>query len=251
MTGANCGENGRGRLATAFGAAREALGMPSVVLGASYLGFGSLVRESGLGLAAGVTSTVTGWALPGQVALVELYGAGASIVAIGLAVALTNARLLPMTIALMPMLRGPGVPRWVFYLVAHFIAVTGWAFAMRRCPDLPPENRLPYFVGFAATLWLVTVAMTALGFGLAGTVPQSVSLGLVFLNPIYFMLVFAADLRHRARVIALCLGAAAAPPIHMIVPDWGLMITGLFAGSMAFAIDRHVSRRALKVRRDG
>ena len=59
-----------------FSAAKEAAGMPALVLGASYIGFGSLVRESGIGLGLGLFSTLSAWALPGQVALIELYGVG-------------------------------------------------------------------------------------------------------------------------------------------------------------------------------
>ena len=217
-----------------FAAGREAVGMPALVLGASYVGFGSLVRESGMSLWLGLFSTLSAWALPGQVALVELYGVGASLLVISLAVTLTNARLMPMTITLMPLLRDPAVPRWRYYLYSHLIAVTAWAFAMRRCPDLPPSLRLPYFIGFAVALWSASLIGTAVGFTLAEAVPRSVTLGLVFLNPIYFMLVFATDLRQRARVMALGLGAVLGPVLHLVSHDWGLMLTGLIAGTVAF-----------------
>lgn len=217
-----------------WGAARSALGTPALVLGASYVGFGSLIRASDLTLAAGLFSTVTGWALPGQVALVELYAAGASLLAIVLAVGLTNVRLLPMSLALMPHLRAPGARRWRYYAAAHLVAVTGWVHAMRQCPRLPPEERLPFLFGFAGTLWALCVAMTAAGFHLAGSVPGFVSLGLVFLNPIYFMLVLTAELRDRARLRAMALGALLGPPFHLLDPDWGLLLTGLAAGTLAF-----------------
>jgi hypothetical protein len=67
----------------------EAFGLPSFVLMLSYLGFGSLVRATGVGLLPGLVSNVTMYAAPAQVALVELYGAGASVTMISLAVALT------------------------------------------------------------------------------------------------------------------------------------------------------------------
>ncbi|HEY9548343.1 MAG TPA: branched-chain amino acid ABC transporter permease, partial [Kiloniellaceae bacterium] len=53
----------------------------------------------------------------------------------------------------------------------------------------------------------------------------------------YFMLVFVADARHRARVLALVAGALTGPPLHLLSPDWGLLLTGLVAGSLAFAAD--------------
>lgn len=224
-------------------AARDALGMPSVVLGASYIGFGSLVRESGLSVWLGLFSTLSGWALPGQIALVELYSVGASLIAISVAVGMTNARLMPMVITLMPLLRDRAVPRWRYYLYSHLVAVTAWAVAMRRCPELPAAERLPYFLGFALTLWAVTLVATAVGFFLAGWVPEPVKLGLVFLNPIYFMLVFASDVRLRARVIALLLGAVLGPSIHRVAPDWSLLLSGLIGGTLAWGLDRWLRSR--------
>ena len=229
--------------AAAWNGRRDALNAPALVLGASYIGFGSLCRASHLSLIQGLTSTTTAWALPGQVAMIELYGVGASFVAIVLAVALANARLLPMTITLTPLLRSADTPRWRIYLAAHFIAVTAWAQGMQRCPNLPREHRLPYFFGFATTLWLVTLVGTVVGFFAAGQLPASVSLGLVFLNPIYFMLVFLVDLRQRLRALALGLGAVLGPALATVAADWALPLTGLLAGSAAFLIDRHLGRR--------
>ena len=215
---------------------RHAIGAPSLVLFASYLGFGALVRASDLHLIHGLFSTLTGWALPGQVILIELYVAGAPLLAIAAAVALTNARLLPMTVALMPMLRSSRWPRWLYYLAAHWVAVTGWAAALKACPSQPPEERLPYFLGFSTTLWTTTFAATGLGFWLAGSLPPLVSLGLVFLNPLYFMLVFAGDVPSRLRLYALVLGAVAGPAFHLLDPDYGLLMAGVVAGTAAFLL---------------
>lgn len=230
-----CFSESFGSPARAFlGAAREAMGAPALVLGASYIGFGSLVRASDMTVAMGLYSTFSGWALPGQVALVELYAVGASLAAIIVAVGLTNVRLLPMTLALMPHLRAPGTKRWVYYLAAHLIAVTGWVNAMRRCPDLPEEERLPFLFGFSGMLWVVCLVATVAGYYLAGSVPAQVSLGLVFLNPIYFMLVLTADLRDPARLRAMGLGAMLGPLFYFVDPDWGLLLTGVVAGTLGW-----------------
>lgn len=215
---------------------RAALGVPVLVIAASFIGFGALCRESGFTLWLGLASTATGWALPGQIALVELYATGASLAVILLAVALTNARLLPMAVVLMPLLRSPGRPRWHYYLVSHFVAITGWTHAMRHFPSMPPEARLPHYLGFGLVLWSSTLATTAFGFGLSDLVPQSVTLGLVFLNPIYFMLIFVADFRRPGRALALGFGAVAGPLLHLLDPDWGLLATGLIAGTAAFLL---------------
>ncbi len=225
---------------------RAAFGMPALVLGASYLGFGALIRQSGLTLPQGLASTITGWALPGQIALVEIYATGGTLLAATLAVALSNARLLPMVLTLMPILRagdGSRRPRLRHFIAAHFVAITGWAISMQRAPDMPPAQRLPFFAGFTVALWLATVACTAVGFALAGLLPAYVTLGLVFINPLYFMLVFIADFRRRDRALALAFGAVLGPAFFLIDADWGLLATGLVAGSLAFAIDRGLRGR--------
>lgn len=229
--------------AAALAGLRDSVGVPMLVLGASYLGFGSLVQGAGLDVWLGLFSTFTGWALPGQIVVIELYSLGSSLLVVAAAVAMTNARLLPMTVALMPYLRAPGTPRWRYYLFSHFVAVTAWAAAMRLCPNLPANQRLPYFAGFGTALWSMCLVTTATGYYLAGGLPGFVTLGLVFLNPIYFMLLFVADARHRARMLALVAGALLGPPLHLVSADWGLLITGVAAGSLAFAADALLPKR--------
>ncbi len=226
-----------------LGGARDAFGVPVIVLGASYVGFGSLVRESGFGLGFGLFSTFSAWALPGQVALVELYSVGSSLFIITIAVLLTNARLMPMVMTLAPMFRDPATPRWKVYMAAHCIAVTAWVAAMKRCPTLPVEQRLPYFAGFAVLLWATSMGGTAAGFFLAGQVPEPVSLGLVFLNPIYFMLVLATGPQQRTKLAAVILGLVLGPALHLVTPDWGLLITGVVAGTAGYGLGRLMEKR--------
>ena len=97
----------------------DALGMPSLVLLASMTGFGSLARESALGLEIALLATAGIWGLPGQIALAELYAAGSEILAVVMAVSLANARFLPMAVSFVPLLR-PGLARraWGQALVA-------------------------------------------------------------------------------------------------------------------------------------
>ena len=112
--------------------------LPAVVLVISLMGFGALCRESGLGLDFAIVQLVTMWALPGQIAFVELYASGGTVVAITLAVAMANARFMPMTATLMPLLR-PGMrqPAWL-YAMAHLVSFNAWIWVLRRCPELPP-----------------------------------------------------------------------------------------------------------------
>lgn len=229
--------------AAACGGARDGIGAPALVIAASFLGFGSMARSADLTMAMALFSTATGWALPGQVVMVELYGIGASLLAIALGVALTNMRLLPMTLALMPHLRAPGVPKWRYYAVSHLIAVTSWFHTMRHCPALPPAERLPYLAGHGLLLWAVTLAATAIGFVLAGVVPVAVSLGLVAVNPIYFTLLLINEHAIPSRRYAVVIGAVCGPIFFLVERDWSLLLTGLLGGSLAFVLGRRAGGR--------
>jgi predicted branched-subunit amino acid permease len=216
---------------------RAGFGAPGAVLGASFIGFGTLARSSGFDLGQSVATSGFIWALPGQIALAELVTTGAGLAGLIFAVALTNARLLPMTVTLIPAISDRRWPRWLYYFAAHFIAVTAWTVTMQRYPDIPRERRLPFFIAFGLTLWSISMTGTIAGFFLVGMVPPAVGLGLVFLNPIYFMLMFVADFRLPARALALSFGAIAGPLLQPLGSEWGLLAAGLLAGSAAFAAD--------------
>ena len=183
------------------------MGVPSMVLAAGYLGFGALANGTEFPLWAALLSTATIFALPGQLAMLEMSIAGTVPVMIVITVALTAARFLPMTVALLPMLRAPGGSTWRIYAAVHLLAMTGWAASMRRCPELPREQRLPWFVGFALTNWVACVVFTAVGYGLAQSLPPVVRQGLVFVGPLYFVLILTGETRTRHGVVALACGA--------------------------------------------
>lgn len=216
---------------------------PSLVLGASYVGFGSFVSAHGLGLDYAMFNTLTAWALPGQLAVTELYLAGSGLLAIALAVALANMRLAPMTVVMMPVVHVPGRPAWRVYAAANYVAVTCWAMTMMTAPSLAREDRLSWFVGCAMMLWSASLVGTAVGFYAAELLPRPLTLALVFLNPLYFMLLFLQDLRDRARLKALVFGAALGPPLHLLTPEWGLLLAGLAGGTLAAYLSRRARAR--------
>ncbi|WP_417432199.1 AzlC family ABC transporter permease [Kiloniella sp.] len=224
--------------------AKDALSIPALILGSTYMGFGALVSETGLEVWHALISTAVNWAIPGQIATMELYAINASLFAIAAAVGLINCRLMPMTIVLMPFIRNKKTPKIVYYFMSNFIAVTGWAAAMKLCPKLPEEQRLPYFTGFVIPLWSICMLATFVGYHLPGVLPAEVTMGLVFLNPVYFMLVFLADFTQPGRPTALILGAILGPLTFLFTPNWSLLITGLVAGTIAFLISEHRFKKA-------
>lgn len=225
-----------------FQAVRESIGVPSAVLAAGYLGFGALANGSGFPLWASMLSTATIFALPGQLAMLEMSLAGTLASAIVVTVGLTAARFLPMAVALMPLLRMSGRPSWHLYAAAQLLAMTGWAACMRRFPDLPLQQRLPWFVGFALTNWLVCLGATVAGYGLADSMPPLVRQGLVFVGPLYFLLILSGETRTRQGIVALACGAAAGPLIYLVSPQWSVMMGGIVGGTLAWLFLRGARR---------
>ncbi len=228
--------------AASTGGVGDAFKVSAWVIFASMTGFGSLARDSGLTLGISMVSSGAIWGLPGQIAFAELYATGAPVLAIVLAVSLANVRFLPMIVAMMPLFREGVKNRGWHYVLAQLASVNTWAAAMRVCPHLPHELRAPYYVGFSIVCVLSGLAGTATGFVLAVELPPVVTLSLVFLNPVYFTIVFA-DVRHRAGVIALLIGAVGGPLFYQLSPDWGLLATGAVGGALAYSVDRILRRR--------
>src|SRR5262249_2759205 len=113
-----------------------------VVIG-TYVGIGALTHDFGFGLWWAVASTALVWAGPAQVILVSALGAGAAPVETALAVGVSSARLLPMVISLLPLIRRPKTPYRVLILPAHLTSVTVWIEALRLLPQGPREGRIP------------------------------------------------------------------------------------------------------------
>ncbi len=219
------------------------MGLPALMLLASMTGFGSLARESGLTLGMAVATTMGVWGLPGQIALAELYAAGSDVLVVILAVSLANARFLPMTLSLVPLLQLGMRRRWPLYAMLQFISINTWAAAHRVCPGLPGADRRRYFLVFASICMTAAIIGTVIGFSATRSLPPAVTLGLLFLNPVFFALIIAAP-RHRASLLALLVGAGLGPPLHLLSADWGLLATGLVGGTAAFWLARVLPRRA-------
>lgn len=216
---------------------RCALSVPGVVLFASFFGFGAFAQSSGFGLGHALFASAT-FALPGQVVLADAVVNGAGLAAAFLAVTLTAVRLMPLTVSLMPLLRGERTPLWKQILLSHFVAVTVWVETMRRIPKLEREERIPFYCGLALTLLPAILTATALGHVVAGTVPPSLSAGLLFLTPIYFLCSMLSAAQDRLDMLAIVIGIFMGPFLYRYVGGFDLLLTGLIGGSLAYGISR-------------
>ena len=232
--------HGATRLIATWRGARETPFLPPFILFTTFIGFGALTSETGLSWLDAVLMSVGVFALPAQVALVDQMARGASIFTAALAITATAVRLLPMTVALLPMIRDRSVPKWMEFAVAWFVAVTMWVEAMRRAPGVPRPLRAAYVLGIIICLVGFATLGGLLGFFLAARVPPVVAAALLFMTPSFFLFSMLAPARSPASIAPIALGVVLGPVFHVLAPEFDLFLTGLVGGSISFLLARTV-----------
>jgi predicted branched-subunit amino acid permease len=155
-----------------------------------------------------------------------------------IAVTLSAIRLMPMVVALLPMLRGPKTRAWQLILPTHFIAVTVWVESMRLVPGIPRERRVAFVNGLGTGVMGSTVISTIVGYNLAATLPPLFGAAVLFLTPISFLLTTATNSKQLVDRLALLLGVALMPLAAMLNTGVDMLIAGVSAGTIAYAVHR-------------
>src|SRR5580704_2146178 len=115
-----------------------------VVLMSTYIGMGALAHDFGFPSWWLALSSVLVWAAPAQVILISALGAGASLFEAALAVSLSAIRLLPMVVALLPLLRSKDTRLRDLLLPTHFTSISMWVESLRLLHALPRERRIAF-----------------------------------------------------------------------------------------------------------
>lgn len=215
----------------------DAWKLPAVMIAATTMGYGPLARDNGFALPETVISCLTVWGLPGQVAMVELFGIGAPLLVVILASSVANARFLPMVVSALPLCHGDGRGVGWRLLYAQVLSVNTWVGLQRKAPVLPVEQRGVYYLGFATSCMLGAVLGASVGFQAAEIVPPWITVSLIFLNPIYFAFIFASS-RQRKLIFSMLFGVFLGPALHLWSSDWGVLAAGALAGTLGFLADR-------------
>jgi predicted branched-subunit amino acid permease len=208
------------------------------VLVAGFLGFGALAAAQNIPLGVAVASTVVIWALPGQIVFVEMHALGAPLAALVIAVMVSSARFLPMTVILMPEMRDERHRAWNYYLAAQLLSLSGWTMAVVRFPQMPRAQRLSWWYGFTLVLMVVSALSTALGYLGADRLPPLARLALVFMVPMYYLLILTGAVQSRSAALGLACGAIAGPLAYLASPEWSVPLAGIVGGSAAYLILR-------------
>ncbi len=212
--------------------------IPALILAATGAGFGALAHDADIQFGHTAFMSVILFATPAQVVLVDQLARGSSVWGGTFAVMLTAIRLLPMTVTIMPLLRGPATRRWQYVLASHFVAITGWAEAHRRLPQLPERLRMPYFLGMGSALLVCLLIGTILGFLVASLVPPVLTSALLFMTPVYFAMSLILNARQSMDWWALGAGVVLGPIMFIAAPGFDLLLTGLIGGTIAFLAGR-------------
>jgi predicted branched-subunit amino acid permease len=185
-----------------------------------------------------LASTLLVWAGPAQVILISTAHAGATLLESALAVTLSAIRLLPMVVSVLPMLRTSRTPLYRLALPAHFIAVTVWVESFRLLPHVPRERRIAFVNGLGGGLVLLSSAATAIGYGLAASLPPLLAAAILALTPLTFLLSTARNAQRLVDKLALALGLALYPLVSLLHTGVDILICGVAAGTIAYGVHR-------------
>lgn len=194
------------------------------------------MRDAQLGIVHLLIFSMLVWALPSCLVFLSVVSSGSSLPVAAVAVALSAVRLLPMTIVIMPWLRGERTSRFWLFLASHFVAVTAYVEGLLRLPAIPEQWRLSYFIGLGSGLLLSASIAGVLGYQAAATLPKPLAIGLLFLTPLYFMISLLATTRSVRDGAALGFGLVFGPLAHLVDPEFDLLWAGLIGGTLAYGL---------------
>ena len=209
---------------------------PAIPLAACFIALGALLKDAGFNIQQSAASSLFTYALPGQLVMAESLLVGASIINIFIAVWLVNARLYPMTVALMPLLMHENQPRWKYYLSCHFIAVSSWLIMKDNYENIEKENRIDFWIGIGTATWSVAIFSTVVGYAASDFLNKDMLIGLAIINPIYFICMMIGAMKTMQISLSVILGAILGPAFYFFSPEWSILFGGFFAGTIAFFI---------------
>jgi predicted branched-subunit amino acid permease len=208
------------------------------VLIGTYIGIAALAHDFGFSLWWVGASTLLLWVAPGQVILISALGVGATALETAVAVGVSSARLLPMVVSLLPLLRQKDTPVRRLLLPAHVTAVSMWIEAQRLLPALPRERRITFANGLGVGFMTAAHLGTVVGYYLVASLPPLLTAALLFLTPMSFLISTTRNCRVLADWLALAAGVILGPLFAWYQVGLDLVWTGLVGGSAAYAIHR-------------
>ena len=151
-----------------------------------------------------------------------------------LVVTAASVRIFPVTVATIPLLgKGLGVKPGHFIL-AQLNSVTSYV----RLVDVAERedhvsSRIGFFTAFTIGTLIVGAIGTLLGFTLAGALPVAGVQALVFITPLYLLLLTARSPKTQVQ-LSVVAGCLLVPGFVAWMGSMGMLVGGLVAGSLAY-----------------
>ena len=210
----------------------------ALVMSGTYVGLGALSHDAGLSSIWLTVSTIVVWAGPAQVIMISAISVGATAFEIALAVTLSAMRLLPMVVALLPLVRRPGRGMGELLLPTHFTSASMWIESLRLLPAMDREHRLAFCNGLSVGFMVVASVFGLVGYYLAAGLPTLFAGALLFLTPMSFLISTARSAVVMLERVALVRGLLIGPALAYFQVGLDIMWTGLIAGTVSYAVHR-------------
>lgn len=219
-----------------FKGMRVLISLPALALACAIIGFAGFAIEVGIPMPEVVAMNFFIWALPAKLIMVSSILSGTSIAATFLAVTLSSIRFMPMTAAIVPEMRVKNTRTWVLVILSHFVAITGWLYALENFKDVPRERRIAYFAGVGGSLSVFNTLLIAVGYPLIESLPPYALAALFLLTPVYFLLSLWRSARDYSIFLAMGFGLVLGPLFGQVFPQIDILLGGFVGGTLATVI---------------
>ncbi|WP_265109049.1 AzlC family ABC transporter permease [Halosolutus halophilus] len=173
-----------------------------------------------------------------QLAAIELLGANAPLAVVVATAVVINLRMLMYSASIAPHFRT--YRRRTRAYLAYLLTDQAYAMSIAEYADDRDRDRRSYYLGVAASIWLVWIVGTALGVVVGAGVPES--WGLSFAVPLVFLALLVPAMKDRPRTVAAIAGGAVAIVAADVPFNLGLLVgalAGIAAGLLsARGVDR-------------
>jgi 4-azaleucine resistance transporter AzlC len=188
--------------------------------------------SAGLTIAQAMGMSVIVFAGASQLAALDLLSQNAPILVVVVTAGVINLRMMMYSASIAPHFRSFEA-RWKA-LLSYLLTDQAYALAMARFGEDDPVDRKTYYLGIAATLWVVWQLGTVAGVVLGAGVPES--WGLEFAIPLVFIAVLVPALEGRPSVVAGIVAGVIAVAGAGLPLNLGLLVAatvGIVAGVAA------------------
>src|SRR5262245_26694593 len=211
----------------------------------SSIAWGISAQNHGLTLQDVVLMSAWVYSGPAQFAVLGPLAEGRSALQVLVAGCLMNLRFLPMSTALGPYFRG--AKRWQLLLSSQVISASSFIvpylqFQREGSPGADSHNlnsggNLAFFLGVGVSSFVIWVAGSGVGFGVALGFPPGFEEALKFILPGYFAGLLVVEMKGWAMPLICSVSLIAALPGAIASPGWGWLLTAFITATLIWKLE--------------